>query len=111
MTSARAPCGAIANILDRRPASDRADDRRCGDAARRCADLAIHLGRHEVPDFTPLADPGRFNECFMDESWVEHLRQHERGRVVDRETQQRAKAFVVEGESTRSSHWLADRQP
>src|SRR4051812_42352675 len=60
--------------------------------------------------FHDSADPSRFNECFMDESWVEHLRQHERVSVADREIQQRAKAFMVEGESTKSSHWLADRQ-
>ena len=44
----------------------------------------------------------------MDESWVEHLRQHERVSVADREILQRAKAFLVEGESTKSSHWLAE---
>jgi len=61
--------------------------------------------------FHDSADPSRFNECFMDESWIEHLRQHERVSVADREIQQRAKAFMVEGESTKSSHWLADHQP
>jgi len=61
--------------------------------------------------FHDSADPSRFNECFMDESWVEHLRQHERVSVADREIQQRAKAFMVEGTATKSSHWLADRQP
>ena len=43
--------------------------------------------------FHDAADPTRFVECFMDESWVEHLRQHERVSVADREIQQRAKAF------------------
>ena len=61
--------------------------------------------------FHDSADPSRFNECFMDESWVEHLRQHERVSVADREIQQRAKAFMVGGTATKSSHWLADRQP
>jgi len=61
--------------------------------------------------FHDSADPSRFNECFMDESWVEHLRQHERVSVADREIQQRAKAFMVEGTATKSSHWLADRPP
>jgi hypothetical protein len=45
----------------------------------------------------------------MDESWVEHLRQHERVSVADRETQRRANQFLVKGESTKSVHWLADR--
>jgi len=61
--------------------------------------------------FHDSADPTRYIECFMDESWLEHLRQHERVSVADREIQQRAKQFMVEGESTKSQHWLADREP
>jgi predicted MFS family arabinose efflux permease/quinol monooxygenase YgiN len=60
--------------------------------------------------FHDSADPAHFVECFMDESWLEHLRQHERVSVADREIQRRAKQFLVEGESTKSSHWLADRE-
>ncbi len=59
--------------------------------------------------FHHSADPARYVECFMDESWVEHLRQHERVSVADREIQQRAKQFLVEGASTESQHWLGDR--
>jgi MFS family permease len=55
-------------------------------------------------------DPTRFVEAFMDESWVEHLRQHERASVADREIQRRAKQYLAEGETTKSSHWLADRE-
>jgi len=60
--------------------------------------------------FHDSADTARFVECFMDESWLEHLRQHERVSVADRAIQQRAKQFLVEGESTKSKHWLADRE-
>jgi MFS family permease len=60
--------------------------------------------------FHDTEDPTRFIECFMDESWVEHLRQHERVSVADREIQRRAKQYLVEGATTRSSHWLADRE-
>ena len=60
--------------------------------------------------FHDSADTARFIECFMDESWLEHLRQHERASVSDREIRERAKRFMVEGESTRSQHWLADRK-
>ena len=55
-------------------------------------------------------DPTRFIECFMDESWLEHLRQHERASVADRNVLNRAKAFLAEGESTKSTHWLGDRE-
>ena len=58
--------------------------------------------------FHDSADPARYIECFMDESWLEHLRQHERVSIADREIQGRAKQYLVEGESTKSSHWLAE---
>ena len=60
--------------------------------------------------FHDSEDPTRFVETFMDESWMEHLRQHERASVADREIQRRAKQYLAEGESTKSSHWLADRE-
>jgi len=60
--------------------------------------------------FHDSEDPTRFVETFMDESWVEHLRQHERASVADREIQRRAKQYLVEGTTTRSSHYLADRE-
>jgi predicted MFS family arabinose efflux permease/quinol monooxygenase YgiN len=59
--------------------------------------------------FHDSGEPTRFLESFMDESWTEHLRQHERVSVADREVQRRANQFLVKGESTRSTHWLADR--
>ena len=55
-------------------------------------------------------DPTLFLECFMDESWLEHLRQHERMSVSDRNILNRAKAFLVMGTTTKSSHWLGDRE-
>jgi MFS family permease len=61
--------------------------------------------------FHDSADSASYIECFMDESWLEHLRQHERTSVADRAIQQRANRFLVAGKSTKSSHWLADRQP
>ena len=59
--------------------------------------------------FHDSAQPTRFLESFMDESWTEHLRQHERVSVADREVQLRANQFLAKGESTKSTHWLADR--
>ena len=50
--------------------------------------------------FHDSEDPTRFVECFMDESWVEHLRQHERASVADREIQRLAKQYLVEGTTT-----------
>jgi MFS family permease len=60
--------------------------------------------------FHESSDPGLYLECFMDESWLEHLRQHERASVADREILNRAKVFMAEGESSKSTHWLGDRE-
>jgi MFS family permease len=60
--------------------------------------------------FHDSAEPTRYIECFLDESWLEHLRQHERASVSDREIQARAKKFLVEGTTTQSTHWLAERE-
>jgi MFS family permease len=60
--------------------------------------------------FHESSDPGLYLECFMDESWIEHMRQHERASVADDEIRQRAKAFMVEGETTKSTHWLGHRE-
>ncbi len=59
--------------------------------------------------FHDSEEPARFVECFMDESWLEHLRQHERASVADRELLARAKRYLVEGTAAQSSHWLGDR--
>lgn len=60
--------------------------------------------------FHESSDPGLYLECFMDESWIEHLRQHERASVADDAIRQRAKVFMVEGETTKSTHWLGHRE-
>jgi MFS family permease len=60
--------------------------------------------------FHDSANPTHFVECFMDESWLEHLRQHERVSVADREIQQNAKRFLIEGTQTKSRHLLGDRE-
>jgi hypothetical protein len=49
-------------------------------------------------------------ETSMDESWGEHLRQHERANIADPEIQCRAKQYLIEGESTRSLHWFDERE-
>jgi Transmembrane secretion effector len=41
------------------------------------------------------------------ESWAEHLRQHERVTMSDRETEQRAFAFHVGDGPPKVTHWIA----
>jgi hypothetical protein len=59
--------------------------------------------------FNDTEHPSRFVECFMDESWLEHLRMHERMSIADRATLERARAYLAPGESTHSRHWVGAR--
>lgn len=43
--------------------------------------------------FSDVSDPERFVEVFMTDSWLEHLRQHERATVSDRALLDRLRAF------------------
>jgi quinol monooxygenase YgiN len=45
--------------------------------------------------FRDTADPSRYVETFVVESWAEHLRQHERVTITDRAVEERARAFHI----------------
>ena len=45
--------------------------------------------------FEDVAEPGRFLETFRVESWVEHMRQHERVTKADRELQRQIDALLT----------------
>lgn len=55
-----------------------------------------------------VAEPRRHTEIFVVESWLEHLRQHERVTVADRIVLDRAKAFHVGESPPRVTHYLVD---
>lgn len=57
--------------------------------------------------FNDVEAPGRMLECFMVESWMEHLRQHERVTVADREISLKTRAFHIGAEPPVVTHWLA----
>lgn len=54
-------------------------------------------GAFEWDIFEDLALPGRFVETFMLDSWVEHLRQHDRVTDADRLMQQAVNRFQLKG--------------
>ncbi len=56
--------------------------------------------------FQDAADAERHVEVFLCESWLEHLRQHERVTVADRELEERVRALHVGPEEPRVSHLL-----
>ena len=61
--------------------------------------------------FTDAADPSRRVEAFMLESWLDHLRQHERVTVEDRRIQERVRAFHRGIGDPLVSHLLATPRP
>jgi len=56
--------------------------------------------------FEDTADPSHYVETFLVESWLEHLRQHERVTHADREVQDRATRFQ-RGGPTKVTHMFA----
>lgn len=54
-----------------------------------------------------IAQPGRFLEYFMEPSWREHLRHHERVTEADRLLQEKVRSFHRGEEPPRVTHYLA----
>lgn len=76
--------------------------------------LIRRLGRHRRRDgafawsvFEDTDRPRCFVEAFNDESWLAHLRQHERVTVESRELQARIRACLAEGSEPLIRHYLA----
>jgi len=67
------------------------------DAIARLADERRRDGAYDCGVFEDLAQEGRFVETFMLDSWIEHLRQHERVTHADRELQESVNRFQIEG--------------
>ncbi len=58
--------------------------------------------------FQDAAEPGRIVEVFLVESWVEHLRQHERVTEADRIVQERLRAFHQANTPPVVTHLIAE---
>jgi MFS family permease len=57
------------------------------------------------------ADPERYLEMFVTESWGEHLRQHERITAEDRKAEEHAQAFHVGPHPPKITHFIAEELP
>lgn len=57
--------------------------------------------------FEDIAQPGRYLETFLVESWAEHMRQHARVTIEDRDLTQRVHAFHLGANPPAVSHLLA----
>ncbi|MOA68129.1 hypothetical protein D3C78_1956030 [compost metagenome] len=58
-----------------------------------------------------MADPGRYVEAFVVESWLHHLRQLERTTVLDQSIEDLALSFHRGPEPPKRSHYLAEDVP
>ena len=56
--------------------------------------------------YRDTSDPSRHMETFVLESWVEHLRQHERVTISDRSVQERVNTFHIGPERPIVSHFI-----
>jgi MFS family permease len=52
-------------------------------------------------------DPGRYVESFVEETWLEHLRHHERVTALDRDIEARVLAFHLGSDPPAMEHWLS----
>ncbi|HWO01830.1 MAG TPA: MFS transporter [Blastocatellia bacterium] len=57
------------------------------------------------------AEPNRYIEIFVTDSWVDHLRQHERVTAEDRAVEERALAFHLGPEPPKITHLIAEQLP
>jgi hypothetical protein len=57
--------------------------------------------------FSDIERPDHMVECFMVESWLEHLRQHERATVADRDVIEKTRAFHLGSERPKVTHLVA----
>ena len=74
------------------------DGRSFLDALERVAAERRRDGAFAWGVFEDAAEPGRFVETFLVESWLEHLRQHERVTKADRLLQERVHRFLLQPE-------------
>lgn len=56
--------------------------------------------------YSDTAEPGRYVEQFIVQSWVEHLRQHQRMTHADRAIEDQARAFHIGDDPPRVSHFI-----
>jgi predicted MFS family arabinose efflux permease len=65
-------------------------------------------GAYDSGIFEDPADEGRFVETFLTDSWVEHLRQHQRVTKADRILEQAVRKFQL-GEAPKTTHLISVR--
>jgi len=92
----------------------RIDPARAEDFARAMRDvrrIRLRDGAFRWDLLSDPGDPGRYVESFLVESWIEHMRQHERITVADREVEERARCYHLGPAPPAVSHFIARELP
>ena len=84
-----------------------ADAAAFAEAMREVARIRRRNGALSWGLFNDTENPRKWLEFFIDESWVEHMRQHHRFTRADREIEAAARRFQVGGASPMVRHFLA----
>jgi len=90
---------------------DPADAERFARAMRELRSIRLRDGAIRWGLWDDVAKTGRFLESFVVESWLEHLRQHERITAADRAVQAIAQAFHRGSEPPQVRHFVHERIP
>jgi hypothetical protein len=86
------------------------DPPRADDFRLAMAELGQQRRRHGAQRwwlFQDTADPSRFVETWLEPTWAEHLRYHERVSVTHRQIEQRAQALTRSGSPITTRHFVA----
>lgn len=59
--------------------------------------------------YKDLGQPSRYIERFIVESWADYLHQRARATMADQALEAQLRTFLIEGESARVSHYIAER--
>jgi MFS family permease len=86
---------------------DPQDDAAFADAVKALGRIRLRDGAIRWGTFQDAAFPNRHVESFLVENWAEHLRQHERVTIADREIEERANRFHRGPKPPLTTHWLA----
>jgi predicted MFS family arabinose efflux permease len=90
---------------------DPADAAAFARAMRALGDVRLRDGAIRWGLWGDAARPGRYLESFVVESWLEHLRQHERITAADRALQRAARAYHRGAGEPRVTHYVHERMP
>ena len=78
------------------------------EAARAAGEIKQRDGAIYWNLFRDTADPGRFVEAFIVESWAEHVRQHGRLTAADQAVEDRVQDFLLGASPPAVSHFVAE---